>query len=178
MSRRQAPDLLEPPRNRWLAAIILALLLLGSLVAPHVAVQGEGLRRSLIPSGAYFLDVQAIRFATTDLSTLALAFNATYLGLALHEFGLLLATFSVWSVLGDDVNRWLWWMMRIAGWLLVSSPPFITTGWALMQRSGVPAQLGIAWLLTMLGGLGLVLLAWVTRQRIDYSWFPGRPELL
>ncbi|MCW2804513.1 MAG: hypothetical protein JWN06_2730 [Propionibacteriaceae bacterium] len=164
-------------RRRLLAAGI-GLLLFLSLVLPHVGIQDQtGPGRSLLPAGVYFLNVQAAAFGPAGSSALAFALNVTYLGIALHQFGLLLALVTFWIVAAEDINRWLWRMMVVAGWLLAVGAVISVVGGVLIGAAGVPALLGYAWLPALLAGVALIISARRAKDRIDYSWFQARPEL-
>lgn len=169
---------LESTKVRRLVALGIGVLMLLSLLLPHVAVHRDGLfGRSLIPAGAYFVTVLPAAFGELASPLLAFALNITYLGLAMHQFGLVLAVLTFWVVAVDDINRWVWWMLSAGAWLLTLGGVTTVVGWVLIEAAGVPALLGLAWLPTMLAGLALVVESRLSKRRVDYTWFPTRPEL-
>jgi hypothetical protein len=167
-------------RPRSILAAVIAILLLLSLGLPHVALrQQAGYDRSLLLTAAYFVDVQPGAFGTAvNVPMLAFGFNTAYLGLALHELGLALGLVTFWVLAAEDINRWLWRMMVVGGWVLTASAPLVVLGWLLIDRAGVPVLLGIAWLPALLGGVALVVTSYRSRARIDRSWYVTGPELL
>ncbi|MBA3528662.1 MAG: hypothetical protein H0T91_05020 [Propionibacteriaceae bacterium] len=158
--------------------VAIGVLLVLSLVLPHVAVRGAGLGRSLLPAGFYFVNVQPAAFgASVDASLLAFGFNVAYLGLGLHQFGLVLALTSFWCLYPEDINRWIWRIMVIGGWMLALSAPQVIAGRLLIGEAGVPATLGLAWVPALLSGLALIIYGRRSKDRIDRSWYVTRPEL-
>jgi hypothetical protein len=158
-------------------AVGIGVLMLVSLALPHVGITGQGLGRSLIPAGMLFSQVQAAAIGPYDLPLLALGINLTYLGIGLHQLGLVMGVASFWVLATEDINRWIYRVAVVAGWLLLASGPIAVTGWLVLRGSGAPAVLGWAWLAALLAGLVLVLMARRSRERIDRSWYVTRPEL-
>lgn len=166
-------------RRAWLVAGV-GLLLLLSLVLPHIHLPGErNFGRSLLLTGFYFLHVQPTTFGPpVNQAELAFGFNVTYLGIGLHELGLLLSVPTFWVLYPDDINRWLYRLLVIGSWLLALSVPFVFTGGLLMSQAGVPVSLGLAWLPMLLAGVVLVVATQRARRRIDKSWYMAKPELM
>ncbi|HET9873519.1 MAG TPA: hypothetical protein VFP89_13115 [Propionibacteriaceae bacterium] len=165
-------------QTRRLVAGAIGVLLVLSLLLPHVGIVGTGFGRSLLPAAVYFLNVQAAAFGPLASGGLAFALNVTYLGMALHQLGLLLAFLTFWLVAVDDLNRWLWWMMLAGGWLMTAGGLLSAAGWALLASAGVPGLLGYAWLAALVAGVTLVVEARRSRGRIDDTWFSTKPELM
>lgn len=156
------------------------MLLLLSLVLPHVAVRdGPNYGRSLLTSSFYFLHVTSGTFGgPVDQPQLAVGFNVTYLGLAMHQLGLLFTLATFWSLYPDELNRWIHRLLVIGGWLLLLSGPTVVMGRLLIERAGVPASLGLAWLPLMLSGLAITVAARRARSRVDRTWYLSKPELM
>lgn len=165
-------------RARVLVTVGIYVLLLAGLVIPHLGITGQGLGRSLIPAGMLFSQVQAGNVgAQFDPILLGLGINIGYLGIGLHQLGLMLALASVWVLAVDELNRWIYRAAVIAGWMLLVSAPIVVTGWVLLRASGAPGLIGVAWLTALLAGLAIVILARRSRERIDRSWYVTKPEL-
>lgn len=178
------PELLREQKDRlrrrgWFVAGI-GLLLLLSLVLPHVHLTEQSpFGRSLLLTGFYFLHAQAGEFPPpVDVPQLAFGLNVTYLGIGLHELGLLLSAATFWTLYPDDINRWLYRMLLVGAWLLALSVPFLLTGAVLMAQSGVAVSLGVAWLPLLASGVLLVVAALRARGRIDRTWYSAAPELM
>lgn len=166
--------------NRWRLPVVLVLyLLLGaSLALPHLGVAGTGFGRSLIPTGMFFSQVQVSVFGPgLDVGLLGLAINVAYLGIGLHQLGLLLTVPSLWVFATEDINKWIYRIVVVGGWLLAGSVPILLIGWLLIRSSGAPALLGWAWLPTLLAGLAIIIIGRRSRERVDRSWYVTRPEL-
>jgi len=161
--------------------MVVAAFLLASMLLPHIALEGAGGPRSLLPTALYFLNVDAAAATgmPVHLTLLDLGFDLTYLALGMQQFGLALAAVSVWIVFGgDEVNRWLWRMMVVAAWLIMLSGPLVLLGWLLIETSGMPALLGVAWLAALVAGALLLVLGRQSREHRDFTWYVTKPELM
>jgi hypothetical protein len=173
-------ELAELKRKRGWFVLAVAVLLFLSLVLPDVHLKNvPDFGHSVLLTGFYFLHSQAAAFGpAVDTSLLAAGFNIAYLGIGLHELGLLLGATTFWVLYPEDINRWLYRSMVIGGWALMLSAPFLLWGWTLMSQSGVPASPGVAWLPMLLSGLAITVAARRARDRIDRTTYITRPELM
>ncbi len=172
------PDSAAVIRRRRLIAASIGVMLVLSLLLPHVSIRGaDSPERWLLPAGHYFLNVDALSLGRAPSLPLGIGLNVAYLGIALHQLGLLLGLVTFWAVAGDDLNRWLWWMMAIGGGLLTAGALVSLLGWYLMVAADLPAVPGYAWLPTLVAGAALLVEARLSKDRIDYTWFPAKPEL-
>lgn len=165
-----------PPPRLWITLGIGGLVVL-SVVVPNLTLVGSGADRWLLPTSQLFLIVQAKYVPATDYGLLDLALNLTYLGLALNEGAVLLAVLTLWTMATNDMNRWLFRIVVILGWMLAISVPLVLTGWILMLIAGAPASLGWAWLPTLAAGLATIIFCRRSRDRVDRDWYVARPEL-
>lgn len=165
-------------RRGWFVLAVGVLLFL-SLVLPHVALRGQPFGHSLLLTGFYLLHAQSNTFAPpVDTATLAFGFNVTYLGIGLHELGLLLGATTFWILYPEEINPWLYRSMVIGGWALVLATPPIVAGYQLMASSGAPATLGVAWVPLLLAGLCITVAGRRARSRVDRTWYVTKPELM
>lgn len=155
----------------------IGVLMALSLVAPHIGIAGQGIGRSLIPTGLLFSQVQASAVGPYDQVLLGLGINVGYLGIGLQQLSLVGAFASFWVLATEDINRWIHRAAVVSGWVLAVSAPLALTGWALIASSGAPALLGWAWLPALLAGLALIVVGRRSRERIDRSWYVTKPEL-
>src|SRR6188472_2226148 len=117
-------ELARQKRKRGWFVLAVGVLLFLSVVLPHVALRGQPFGDSLFVTGFYFLHVQAATFPPqVDTAMLALGLNITYLGIALHELGLMLGATTFWILYPEEINRWLYRIMVIGGWALILSLP-------------------------------------------------------
>lgn len=183
MSAPQPDTVLDRARRKrqrgWLVAGT-GLLLLLSLVLPHVHLRDEHQPgRTLMFTQWYFLHVQPSAFSPpVDVPALALGINVTYLGLALHELGLLLVVATWWVLYPEEIHRWLYLLLVIGGWLLLLSVPLVLLGPVLVGRAGVPASVGVAWVPLLISGLVLTVAARRAKERIDNTWYLAGLELM
>lgn len=165
------------PRARIVAVVAIGVLMAVSLVAPHIGIAGQGIGRSLIPTGLLFSQVQASAVGPYDQVLLGLGINVGYLGIGLQQLSLVAGFASFWVLATEDINRWIYRVAVASGWVLAASAPIVLTGWSLIASSGAPALLGWAWLPALLAGLALIVLGRRSRERIDRSWYVTKPEL-
>lgn len=166
-------------RRRLRFTIGVGVILLAGLVVPGLMVAEDvSVGRALIFSGNYFSQVQAGAFdPDVDRTALAIGFNIAYLGIALHQLGLVMSLFTFWTLATAEVNRWIWLLLAVAGAFLTLSAPFVLLGFVQITSAGVPTLLGVAWLMALLAGLAIVWGSWQARRRIDRSWFVTKPML-
>lgn len=172
-------------RFRFRAAIaaLLVVMMIASMVLPHVAVQSATVvpGRSLIAASTFFLTAQAGAegFAgAVSVPAVALALNTTYFGLALQQFGLLIGAISFWGLVPEDVGRWLRRFAMVAGVALVLGASTTVLGYLQLANAGVPSLVGVAWVPTLIAGLILVVGARTARRRVVSTWFLDRPDLV
>jgi len=157
-------------QRRGAVAAVVLVLMIASVVLPHVAVLEATVvpGRSLLPASNFFLNAQASAdgFAGgTSIGAVALALNTTYLGLALQQIGLLLAAVSAWGLILEDVGRWIRRLAFAAGVALVLGASTTMWGYLQLVNAGIPSLAGIAWLPTLIAGLILVFSARDARRR-------------
>ena len=166
-----------PTRWRVPVVVVIGVLMAVSLVAPHIGIAGQGLGRSLIPTGLLFSQIQASEVGPYDVVLLGLGINVAYLGIGLQQLALVAAFASFWVLATEDINRWIYRVAVVSGWVLALSAPIVLTGWSLIRASGAPALLGWAWLPALVAGLMIIVVGRRSRERIDRSWYVTKPEL-
>ncbi len=153
---------------------LAALLMVLSALLPHVGVADfREYGRSLIPASRFFIKAQADApaFAGLDLTGVSAGLNVTYVGLAAHEVGLLMALFSAWSLAAETLGVWVRRFVLLSGWFLALSAVISITGYQLLAASGVPMLLGSAWVFALLGGLVMILGGMAARERVDQTTY-------
>lgn len=164
------------PARVWVTVGIGLLIVLSALV-PNMTLVGAVHGRWLVPTAQFFLAVQAPYVPATNPDLVDLGLNITYLGLALNEGGVFLAVLTLWTLATNDMNRWLFRIVVVLGWMLAISVPLVLNGWIMMLIAGAPAVLGWAWLPTLAAGLAVIIVCRRSRDRVDGDWFMTRPEL-
>jgi hypothetical protein len=161
-------------RRRGVVCGVAAVLMLLSAVLPHVAVADfHAYGRSLLPASRFFIKAQADApaFAGADLTGVAAGLNVTYVGLAAHEVGLLMALFSTWALAAETLGVWIRRILLLSGWFLALSAVLTVTGYQLLVTSGVPSLLGSAWAFALLGGLVMIIGGLEARKRVDQTTY-------
>lgn len=154
---------------------ILLLLLLG-VALPYVSL--DHLDQSFAPvrssarllGAGILLALDPTHFPTyrpEARESFNLAFNVVGVAPALQQLGSLMAVASVWGLFFDEINKFLWWPLHLAGYLLIAVPVPLLLGAGLVRDTGVTVVIGPAWVASVLAG-GLILLATLrSRSRID-----------
>ena len=164
------------PQRVWGTLALGALIVLSALL-PGIMLVGANAGRWLLPTADFFLKVDPRSVPSTDPGLVDLGINVTYLGLALNQGGVFLAVLTLWTLATSDMNKWLFRLVVILGWLLAISVPLVLNGWFLMARAGAAVEIGYAWPATLLAGLATILACRRARTRVDGDWFAARPEL-
>jgi hypothetical protein len=164
------------PQRVW-GTLGLGVLIVLSALLPGIYLVGSNAGRWLLPTANFFLGVNAYTVPSNDPAQVDLALNITYLGLAMNQGGVFLAVLTLWTLATNDMNRWLYRIVVILGWLLAISVPLVLNGWFLLARAGASVELGYAWAATLLAGIGTILACRRARDRVDGDWFAARPEL-
>jgi hypothetical protein len=164
------------PARVWVTLGLGALIVVSALT-PNVTLLGATHGRWLIPTAQFFLAVQAAYIPANDPGMVDLGLNIVYLGLALNEGGAFLAVLTLWTLATNDMNRWLYRIVVVLGWMLALSVPLVLNGWIMMVLAGAPAVLGWAWLPTLAAGLAVIITCRRSRDRVEGDWFMTRPEL-
>jgi hypothetical protein len=169
-------------RRGAVAAVAFALILVSGLV-PHIGVAGApiGPGRSLIGASRFFLsanpNAEGFQTRTASVASVGFGISISYLGLALHQIGLLSGLASFWVLMVEDVGRWIRRLGMVSGAFLVVSAATVVLGYQLLRSAGIPSTLGIAWLPALLAGLVMTIGAWAARRRLVSTWYWERPEI-
>lgn len=164
-------------RQRVWGTIGLGVLMIIGALLPGIMLVGSTSGRWLLPTADFFLKVDARSVASNDPGLVDLGLNITYLGLAMNQGGVFLAVLTLWTLATADMNKWLFRIVVILGWMLALSVPLVLNGWFLISRAGAAVELGYAWIPTLAAGLGTILACRRARERVDGDWFAARPEL-
>jgi hypothetical protein len=169
-------------RRGVLAAAAFALIAVSALV-PQIGVEGAPISpgRSLIGASRFFLtanpNASGFHSDTASVASVGFGISMSYLGLALHQIGILTGLGSFWVLLVEDVGRWIRRLGMVSGVFLLVSAATVVLGYQLLRSAGIPSTLGIAWLPTLLAGLVMAIGAWASRRRLVSTWYWERPEI-
>ena len=184
---RLTPEYLERRRRaqfgRTILGISALLLMIISAVVPHIMVQAATVLpgRSLIPASHFFLianpNAEAFSGAKSVFDA-GLGISVTYLGLALHQVGLITGLTSFWVLIVEDVGKWTRRLVLVSGVSLLMSASTVVLGYQLLAQAGVPTVLGYAWIPTLLAGVVMIIGARLARRRLVSTWFWEKPEIV
>ena len=88
-------------------------------------------------------------------------------GASMHQVGLVLAVVTLWGLFMDEINKFLWWPLHLAGWILVLATVGSWVGVLIFQKAGVDAHLGPGWVPLLAAGVLVLVLTFGSRSRID-----------
>lgn len=101
-----------------------------------------------------------------------LALNLAAAGPGLQQIGTVVAALTCWALVTEEINRFAWWFLHLAGYPLVLAPVALLVGRVLLGRLDVGVGLGPAWVAGLLAGALVLVATWRARRRIDsYSAF-------
>jgi len=186
MSRLTPEDLRRRRRaqlGRTIMGVSALLLMIMSAVVPHIMVQAATAvpGRSLIPASRFFLIANPNAEGFSEARSVAhagMGISLTYLGLALHQIGLITGLASFWVLIVEDVGKWTRRLVIVSGVSLLLSASTVVLGYQFLNRVGVPTLLGFAWLPTLLAGLVMLIGARLARGRQVTTWFWEKPEIV
>ena len=85
----------------------------------------------------------------------------------MQQIGSIIAVASVVGQFFDEINKFLWWPLHLAGYLLVLTTVPLFIGVHLLQVQHIPVQLGPAWVPALLAGLIALVMTFRSWKRID-----------
>ena len=163
-----------PGRALQVGAILLLLLL--GVILPYLSL--EHLDQSFAPvrSAARLLGAGTLlaldptyfpSYTPDTRESFNLAFNVAGVAPVLQQLGSLMALITVWGLLFDEINKFLWWPLHLSSYLLVAVPVPLLIGAGMIRDTGVTIGIGPGWVASVLAGV-LTLVATVrSRDRID-----------
>lgn len=106
-------------------------------------------------------------YTGADPDALGRWLNVFSVALTLQQVGAVVALVTLAALLMDEINRFFFWPLHLAGWLLVLSAVPLWLGAVRLAGQGVDLRLGPAWVAFLLAGVVLVVLTFRARGRID-----------
>jgi hypothetical protein len=157
----------------WPAAASVGLVVLGSLL-PYLrlsylnfTVERVDARLTLFPAATLVRGVDPLWLPSADIDRLPAALNVFNLGVSMHQIGAVLAVLTCWALLADEINKFFWWPLHLAGWVLTLGVVPLFVGFRLLRSAGVEVGLGPAWLPLTLAGVIVLVTTFRARERID-----------
>lgn len=106
-------------------------------------------------------------YTGADPDALGRWLNVFSVALTLQQVGAVVALVTLVGLLMDEINRFVFWPLHLAGWVLALAPVLLWWGAVRLGALGVDVRLGPAWVALLLAGVVLVVLTVRARGRID-----------
>lgn len=106
-------------------------------------------------------------YTGADPNALGQWLNVFSIALTLQQVAVVVALVTLVALLMDEINKFFFWPLHLAGWALVLATVLLWLGRVQVGRLGVELSLGPGWVpLVVAGALVLVFTFWA-RSRID-----------
>jgi hypothetical protein len=164
-------------RARVLPAAVVVVVLIIGIPLPYLTLGYEDFASqpvrptlALWPMAA-LMRVLSLTYlpASADVGpdTLQRGVDFLTLGSTAHQVGLVVVILTIWGLFMDEINKFLWWPLHLAGWILVLGTVALWVGLLIFHSAGVDAQLGPGWVPFLLAGIAVLVLTFGSRSRID-----------
>jgi hypothetical protein len=157
----------------WPVVASVVLVVVGATV-PYLrlhyldfTVEPVDARLSLFPAATLVRGIDPQWLPSDAIERLPLALNVFNLGVAMHQIGGILAVLVGWALFADEINKFLWWPLHVAGWLLGLAVVPLLGGLHLLRSAGVDVGVTAAWVPLTLAGLVVLVATFRARGRID-----------
>ena len=90
-----------------------------------------------------------------------------HLGAHAHQVGLVIAVLTAWGLFMDEINKFFWWPLHIAGWILGLGTVALMVGWLLLRAVEVDVQILAGWVPLLIAGILALVFTFRARSRID-----------
>lgn len=88
-------------------------------------------------------------------------------GTSIQQIALVIAVVTVVGLCMDEINKFFWWPLHLAGWLFVAGAVLLFVGAGLWRGLGVDVVIGPGWVPLVLDGVLVLVLTFGSWQRID-----------
>ena len=161
-------------RDRVLpAAASVVLVVLGALL-PYLrmqylnfTVQLVDARLTLFPAATLVRGVDPLWLPAADVDRLPLALNVFNLGASMHQIAAVLAVLLCWALFPDEINKFFWWPLHLAGWVLALGFVPLLGGLWMLRSAGVVVGLGAGWVPLTLAGVVILVSTFRAHSRLD-----------
>ena len=155
------------------AAASVVLVVLGALL-PYLRMQYLSLtvqvveaRLTLFPAATFVRGIDPLWLPAADPDRLPLALNVFNLGSSMQQIGAVLAVLLCWALFADEINKFFFWPLHLAGWLLALGPVPLLIGLSMLRSAGVVVGLGPGWVPLALAGVVVLVSTLRARSRLD-----------
>ncbi len=174
-SYHRAPFTVTVPRLIEVVGIVVVSLI--GVFLPYLTLAYENfasqlmrVTESLFPA-ARTIRVLSIQYLPgrpdVDPDALQRGIDLLAFGTSAHQVGLIVAILTCWGLFMDEINKFLWWPLHISGWILVAGTIGVWAGVLWLQSLGVDIHLQFGWVPLLIAGLGILVITFRARSRID-----------
>lgn len=164
-------------RARMVVVIAVVVVCLVGALLPYVSVTYLNFTSEVVrPTHALFpttgmlgtMDISYFPSASrSSLNTLQHGIDLMQLGATMQEVGLVAAIITISCIFMNEINKFFWWPLIIAGFLLGLGPIAFLAGTHLMAGAGVALSVGFGWIPLALAGSFVIVVALRSRSRMD-----------
>lgn len=161
-------------RERVLPAAASVVLIVLGAVLPYLriqylsfSVQLVDARLTLFPAATLIRGVDPLWLPSADVERLPLALNVFNLGASLHQIGAVVAVLLCWALFVDEINKFFWWPLHLAGWALALGFGPLLIGLGMLRSAGVVVGIGAGWVPLTLAGVVILVSTIRARGRLD-----------
>jgi hypothetical protein len=165
-------------RRRIIEVATFVVLVVLGCVLPYLSMQYQNDKIEVVQfSGRLFSAADFVRgidplyFPSYEpgpkVGQMQLGLNVYNLGAAMHQIGAVVAVLMCWSLFQDEINKFFWWPLHLAGWLLALGFVPLFIGRSLLHRVQVDTSVSYGWLPLTLAGVVIVALTFRAHSRID-----------
>lgn len=154
----------------------MLVLIIGALV-PYLTLGYENYASEPVrETGSLWPAAQLIRVTNlqylpadpdTELEALQRGIDLVAFGASFHQVALVMAILTCWGLFMDEINKFLWWPLHLSGWILVAATVALWGGVLWFQALGVDISLSLGWVFLLLAGIGILVITFSVRSRID-----------
>ncbi len=113
------------------------------------------------------LNIVYLPSAADDPDQLQRGVDLMNLGAHAHQVGLVIAVLTAWGLFMDEINKFLWWPLHLAGWILGLGTVALIVGWLLLRAVEVDVQIFAGWVPLLAAGILALVFTFRSRSRID-----------
>ncbi|MCW2811612.1 MAG: hypothetical protein JWP61_2070 [Friedmanniella sp.] len=165
-------------RPRILAVAGAVLLVVVGSVLPYLrldyidyTVQLTHFHASLFPSATFVRGVDPVWLPSyspgPQYGRLQLALNVFNLGPSFHQIGAVVAVLTLACLFQDEINKFFWWPLHLAGWLLAIAVLPLVVGLVLLRQADVTVGIDPGFVPLTLAGILVLWATFRSHKRID-----------
>ncbi len=155
------------------AAVSVVLVVVGALL-PYLRLQYLNrtvelvdARLALFPAAALIRSVDPLWLPAADGTRLPQALQIFNLGGAMHQIGAVLAVLLCWALFAEEINKFFWWPLHLAGWVLALGLVPLLAGLGMLRAAGVVVGLGVGWVPLTFAGVLILVSTFRAQSRLD-----------